>query len=121
MTAEVNIRRIAPSTFVQVWQGNIAGVWEYVGLQEVDSTHALVVFSAFVDAPASNGRASAGSYVVTGIDGVPFVSVRRAVSAWIHRPTTWQGSESGGRHSEGSTGFGLTSSAGVGTCETKSL
>jgi hypothetical protein len=44
-----------------------------------------------------------------------------SVLPWIHRPTTWQGSESGDRHSEGSTGFGRTSSAGVGAWETKNL
>jgi len=57
-------------------------------------------------------------------DPKPFVSLDGAHApglAWIHRPTTWQDSESSDRHSEGSTGFGLTSSAAIGTCETKSL
>jgi len=41
--------------------------------------------------------------------------------SWIHRPTTWLGSESGGRHRERSTGAGLTSSVVIGACGTKSL
>ncbi len=41
--------------------------------------------------------------------------------ASIHRPTTWQCSESGGLHRQGSAGLVLTSSAAVGACEATGL
>ena len=41
--------------------------------------------------------------------------------AWIHRPMTWRGSGSSDRSDQEDAGSGLTSSAAIGTCETKSL
>ena len=51
----------------------------------------------------------------------PLDYFKKMYSTWIHRPTTWQGSESGDRHGEGSAGFGRTSSAAIGTWETRGL
>jgi hypothetical protein len=80
-TAVVDVNHVAPTTFIQLDESTINGQPEYFGLQELDATHGLFIFSRFGVQTDSYIRPAAGAYSVVGTTEGPLASVRQDTTA----------------------------------------